>query len=167
MADELRTARTRTSTGNGETLPLERITVPADGRATSEAGLAELFRQLAQDSATLVRQEVTLAKAELQQNVKSAVRDATMVAVGGGVALVGALVMVLFLVLALGDALNEYWLGALIVGAVLLLVGGLLAKGSLRKLRSDGITPERTLETLKEDRQWAQNEIRQVRRDLA
>jgi uncharacterized membrane protein YqjE len=165
MADEMRMARTHT-TGNGETIPRDTRVTPAD-RAASEAGLADLLRQLAQDSAMLVRQEVTLAKAELQQNLKSAVRDATMVAVGGGVALVGALVMVLFLVLAVGDAVNEYWLGALIVGAILLLAGGLLAKGSLRKLKSGGIAPERTLETLKEDKQWAQNEIRQVRRDLA
>lgn len=152
---------------------------PGDGPATrpravtprdaglSEPALGELFRTLAQDSATLVRQEMMLAKAELQQNVRAAVRDATMVAAGGALALVGGLVLILFLVLALGDALNEYWLGALIVGAVLLLAGGLLAMSSLKKLKGDGLAPERTLETLKEDKQWAQNEIRQVKQDLA
>ena len=156
---------TPTPTGNGTTHRPGALAASAETRA--EPALGELFRQLAQDSATLVRQEMALAKAELRENVKHAVRDAAMVAVGGGIAVVGALVLVLFLVLALGDALNEYWLGALIVGLVFLIAGGVLAMGSLRRLKSDGLAPERTLQTLKEDTQWAQSEIRQVRRDLA
>ena len=161
MADELQVTRSTTS-GNGQT---RLTTAPDDSR--SDAALGDLFRQLAEDSATLVRQEMALAKAELQHNVKSAVRDATRVAMGGGLSLVGALVLVLFLVLALGDALNEYWLGALIVGLVMVLAGGLLAMSSLKKLKGDGLTPERTIQTLKEDKQWAQSEIQQVRKDLA
>jgi uncharacterized membrane protein YqjE len=163
MADER--ILTAEPTGNGSTNRLGPLSDTVEERA--EPALGELFRQLAQDSATLVRQEVALAKAELQENVKQAVRSAAMVAVGGGIAVVGALVLVLFLVLALGDALNEYWLGALIVGVVFLIAGGVLAMGSLRKLKGDGLAPERTIQTLKEDRQWAQNEIRQVRRDRA
>jgi uncharacterized membrane protein YqjE len=164
MADETLITPTRTG-GNGST----RVTQVGDriNTSSSEPALGELFKQLAQDSASLVRQEVALAKAELRENVKHAVRDAAMVAVGGGLAVVGALVLVLFLVLALGDALNEYWLGALIVGVVFVIAGGVLAMGSLRKLKSDGLAPERTLQTLKEDKQWAQSEIHQVRQDLA
>jgi uncharacterized membrane protein YqjE len=162
MANEM--GVTRAPTGNGQT---HRVAPLTDQPTPNDAGLGDLFRQLAQDSATLLRQEVALAKAEVQQNVKTAVRDATMVAVGGGVAVVGALVLVLFLVLALGDALNEYWLGALIVGALFLIAGGLMAMGSLRRLRGDGLAPEKTIQTLKEDKQWAQSEIRQVRQDLA
>jgi uncharacterized membrane protein YqjE len=162
MANEM--GVTRPTTGNGET---RRAAPLAERTTTADAGLGDLFKQLAQDSTTLLRQEVALAKAELQQNVRTAVRDATMVAVGGGLALVGALVLVLFLVLALGDALNEYWLGALIVGVLFLVIGGIMAMGALRKLRGDGLAPERTIQTLKEDKQWAQSEIRQVRQDLA
>lgn len=164
MQEELQVTRI-TAEANGPTR--RPVATAGQDPGLSEPALGELFRQLAQDSATLVRQEMTLAKAELRQNVRAAVRDATMVAVGGGLALVGGLVLVLFLVLALGDALNEYWLGALIVGAVLLLAGGILAMGSLKKLRGDGLAPERTIQTLKEDKQWAQTEIRQVRQDLA
>ena len=142
-----------------------------DGRAVSSGGgepaLGDLFRQLAQDSATLVRQEMTLAKAELKSNVKSVARDAAMVAVGGILALVGAIVLIAFLVVAVGDALDNYWLGALIVGVLFLLVGGLLAMTSLKKLKAEEVAPTRTLETLKEDKQWLQSEIKQARRDLA
>jgi uncharacterized membrane protein YqjE len=141
----------------------------ADGRAggSTDPALGDLFRQLAQDSATLVRQEMTLAKAELKSNVKSVARDAAMVAVGGILALVGVVVLIAFLVVAVGDALDNYWLGALVVGVLFLLVGGLLAMSSLKKLKHEEVAPARTLETLKEDKQWLQSEIKQARRDLA
>lgn len=142
-----------------------------DGRPMANGGveppLGDLFRQLAQDSATLVRQEMALAKAELKSNVRSAVRDAVMVGVGGILALLGALVLLAFLVVAVGDALDNYWLGALIVGAVFVIVGGLLAMSNLKKLKQEEVAPTRTLETLKEDKQWLQSEIKQARRDLA
>ena len=139
-----------------------------DARAVGagEPALGDLFRQLAQDSATLVRQEMALAKAELKSNVKSAARDAVMVAVGGILALVGVTVLIAFLVVAVGDALDNYWLGALIVGVLFLLVGGILAMSSLKKLKNEDVAPTRTLETLKEDKQWLQSEIKQAR-DLA
>jgi uncharacterized membrane protein YqjE len=144
---------------------------PADNGQTVRTGgdpaLGDLFRQLAQDSATLVRQEMALARAELKSNVKSVARDAVMVGVGGALALVGALVLLAFLVVALGDALDNYWLGALIVGAVLVTVGGAMAMINLKKLKHEEVAPTRTLETLKEDKQWLQSEIKQARRDLA
>jgi len=156
MADEIHVTRTTTTGPQGGTGPVDH-----------EAGLGELFKQLAQDSATLVRQEMALAKAEMTQNLKAAARDATMVAIGGGVALLGLLVLILFLVLVIGDALNEYWAGALIVGLLFLIIGGVLAMGALKRLKHDSLTPARTIDTLKEDKQWAQSEINQVRRDLA
>lgn len=141
---------------------------PADGRASAgEPQLGELFRQLAQDSATLVRQEMALAKAELRENVKSVARDTAKIAVGAVLAAVGALVLVLFLVLLLGDALGKYWLGALIVGVLFAVVGAVLAMGAMKRLKQDSITPDQTLQTLKEDKQWLQSEMKQVRRDLA
>jgi uncharacterized membrane protein YqjE len=133
----------------------------------SSPPLGELLKQLAQDSATLVRQEVALAKAELRQNVKSVARDLTMVAVGAVLAMVGGLVLVAFLVILLGDALNNYWLSALIVGGIFVLVGGALAMANLKRLKEEDVAPTRTVETLKEDKEWLQSEIKQARRELA
>jgi len=143
----------------------------ADGRAPAPAGgeppLGDLFRQLAQDSATLVRQEVALAKAEIRENVKTVARNATMIALGGVLALLGGLVLVAFLVMLVGDALDEYWLGALIVGALFLIIGGIMAKKALGNLKQESLAPEQTIATLKEDKQWLQSEMSSVRRDLA
>lgn len=129
--------------------------------------LGDLVKQLAQDSATLVRQEIALAKAELRQNVKSVTRDVAMIVVGVALAAVGGLVLVAFLVILLGAVLDNYWLGALIVGALFVIVGGALAMANLKKLQKEEVAPTRTLETLKEDKQWLQTEIQQARRDLA
>ena len=159
MADRVTTTQTVVTAGPGD-----------NSRATSgdnEPALGDLFRQLAQDSATLVRQEMALAKAELRENVKSVARDTAKIAVGAVLAAVGALVMVAFLVLLLGDALGEYWAGALIVGVLFVAIGAFLAMGAMKRLKKDTLAPEQTLQTLKEDKQWLQSETKRVRRDLA
>lgn len=134
--------------------------------AAAEPALGDLFRQLAQDSGTLVRQEMALAKAEIKENVRSAAKDAVMIAAGGAVVMVGALVLVAFLVLLVGDAVDQYWLGALIVGVLFVAVGGFLAKRGLSRLQNDSLAPDQTIQTLKEDKQWLQSEMQQAKRDL-
>ena len=157
MADGFNTTPVRPGDG-----PVMR---PADPGA--EPALGDLIRQLAQDSATLVRQEVALAKAELRDNVKSVARDAAMIAIGGIVATIGVLVLIACLVMLVGDALDEPWLGALIVGILFLAVGGFMAMKFLKNLKNDTLAPDQTIQTLKEDKQWLQSEIKQARRDLA
>lgn len=159
MADEIRVTRTTDGPVGGA--------ASDRGALDAEPGLGDLLKQLAQDSATLVRQEVALAKAEMQHNLKAALRDAAMAAVGGVVAVLGLLVLLVAVIVGLSDALDEPWLGPLIVGILFLIVGGILAKKSLDKLKGDSLTPDQTMETLKEDKQWLQSEIKQARRDLA
>lgn len=145
------------------TRPVDGLGGPAGG----EPPLGDLIRQLAQDSATLVRQEVALAKAEIRENVKSVGRDVAMIAIGGIVALLGVLVLIAFLVIVLGEVIGEAWAGALIVGALFLAIGGFMAMKFLGNLKHETLAPERTIETLKEDKQWLQSEIKQAKRDLA
>jgi uncharacterized membrane protein YqjE len=158
MAEQIRVTRDPQADGPGY------APVPRDD---NEPGLGDLLKQLAQDSATLVRQEMALAKAEMKENLRATVRQAAMVAVGGLVALVGVLVLIAFLVTAISDALDEPWAGPLIVGGIFLLVGALLAMRAMKALKRESLAPDRTIETLKEDKQWLQSEIKQARRDLA
>jgi uncharacterized membrane protein YqjE len=140
----------------------------ADGSPPgAEPSLGDLFRQLADDSATLIRQEMALAKTEMRQNVQHAARDASMIAVGGVVAAIGVLVLVAFLVMITGKALGAAWAGALAVGILFVVVGGVLAMRSARHLKKDTLTPEQTIRSLKEDKQWVQSEMQQARRELA
>ena len=135
-------------------------------RADPEPSLGALVGQLAQDSSLLIKQEIALAKAEVRTSVQQAAGGAVKLGIAAAVAGVGALVLVAFLVLLFGDLLDNYWLAALIVGGVLTLIGGVLALSGMRKLRTVQLAPEATLETLKEDKAWAQSEIRQVKEDL-
>lgn len=147
-----------------------------DGLATDGAGapgggmepsLGELFRQLAQESSTLIRQEVALAKTELQDNARALGKDLAMLAVGGGILLVAALVLTAFLVAGLGDLLgDEYWLGALIVGAIYAIIGFVFLNKGKKGLQHDTLKPEQTVASLQEDKRWVQAEAQQVKRDL-
>lgn len=133
----------------------------------AEPKLGELVKQLAEDSATLVRQEVALAKAEMQENLQHAARDVAMIAIGGGFLLVGLLVLTAFLVAILGDILgDEYWAGALIVGVLFVAVGAVMAKKYMNELKKDDLKPDQTIQTLKEDKRWIQSEMKEAKREL-
>lgn len=135
--------------------------------AEAEPKLGDLVKQLAEDSATLVRQEVALAKSEMQENIQHAAKDVAMIAIGGGFLLVGLLVLTAFLVAILGDILgDEYWAGALIVGVLFVAVGGVMAKKYMNELKKDDLKPDQTIQTLKEDKRWLQSEMKEAKREL-
>jgi uncharacterized membrane protein YqjE len=131
-----------------------------------EPSLGELFKQLAQDSAVLVRQEVALAKAEMRESAEQVARAGAMMAAGGAVLLLAAFALTAFLIVLLGDLLNNYWLGALIVAVLYGAVGVALLMAGRNKLKENDLKPERTIETLREDKRWAQTEIEQVKQGL-
>jgi uncharacterized membrane protein YqjE len=132
----------------------------------ADPSLGDLFKQLAQDSAVLVRQEVALAKAEVAENVRGFARGAALLAAGGAVLLLAMFALTAFLIVLLGDALNNYWLGALVVTVLYAVVGGALVMAGRNKLQENELKPERTIETLRDDKRWAQAEIEQVKQGL-
>jgi uncharacterized membrane protein YqjE len=140
---------------------------PAPGiRVEEEPALGDLFRQLAQDSATLIKQEMALARAEMQESIRSITRGAMMLAIGGGLLLIGLLALTAFLIVILGQALANYWLGALIVGVLYAAIGGALVVSGKNRLQAAELKPEQTIRSLQEDKRWAQSEAQQVKRDL-
>ena len=132
----------------------------------AEPTLGTLATRLAQDSSTLIKQEIALAKAEARQSVRQAANGVMKLGVAAAVLGIGTLVLTAFLVLFLGELMGNYWAAALIVGLLLSFVGALLAVAGLRRLKNVQIAPGNTIETLKEDKAWAQSEISRVRRDL-
>lgn len=134
--------------------------------ARAEPSLGELFKELAQESSTLIKQEIGLARAEMRDSVRTLTRGAVLLAAGGGLLLVGLLALTAFLIVALGDALENYWLAALIVGVVYALLGGALLMRGKSGLQANELKPEQTIRSLQEDKRWAQSEVQQVKRDL-
>ncbi|MEO7521438.1 MAG: phage holin family protein, partial [Gemmatimonas sp.] len=113
------------------------------------------------------RQEASLAKVEIRDTGAALVGDARNVGIAAGLALAGTLCIVAFLVLALGNLLDgRYWLSALIVGAVALVAGMLLAKNAVNDIKTRGLKPQQTLDTLREDKVWAGQAARELGHDL-
>jgi uncharacterized membrane protein YqjE len=126
-----------------------------------DRSVGELFGELTQDMTLLVRQEVQLARVELEQKASRVGSALGTVGTGGFVAYVGALALVAALILLLADVAGiKAWVSALIVGAVLAITGFVMLQGGLRKLKQTDLTPRRTVETLKDDVQWAKEQRR-------
>jgi putative superfamily III holin-X len=118
----------------------------------------ELVKQLAEETSTLVRQELELARAEMTQKGKKAGIGLGELGGAGIVALyaLGALTACFIAALALA---MPVWLAALIVAVVYGIIAGVLAMIGRRQLQQSlPPTPERTQETIKEDIEWAKNQ---------
>jgi len=128
----------------------------SDRPPQADQPLPELLKQLAEQTQTLVRQEIALAKAEMTQKGKQAGRGAGLFG-GAGVMGLGAFgAFTACLIALLATALNHVWLAALIVAIVYAVVAAVLAKQGREKIQEAGPpAPEQTIETLKEDAQWA------------
>jgi hypothetical protein len=130
---------------------------------TSEASVAELVKQLSEQTSRLARQEVELAKAELEVKGKRAGIGVGMFGGAGvfGFYAVGALVVTAILGLATAVAA---WLAALIVTVVLLGLAGLMAlTGKTKVSQATPPVPEQATESVKEDVQWAKTRAQAAR----
>jgi uncharacterized membrane protein YphA (DoxX/SURF4 family) len=123
-----------------------------------ERSLGDLFSQLTHDLSTLLRQEVMLAKTELSQKASKAGKDVGLLAAGGALAYAGFLVILAGIILALGLML-PWWASALIVGVVVAAIGYFLIRKGQTALKQTDLTPKQTIETLKEDQQWAKEQV--------
>lgn len=123
-----------------------------------ELSLGALFTDLSSDLSTLVRQEIELARTETTEKVSKAVRSAGMLVVGGLVAYAGVIVVLIAIAILLG-AIMPYWLSALIVGVVVLIIGAVMANSGKNKLANLNVVPEKTVATLKEDARWAKEQL--------
>jgi uncharacterized membrane protein YqjE len=124
-----------------------------------ERSLGELFSDLAQQTGTLVRQEVQLAKTEMTQKATAVGKDIGFLAVGGLIAYAGLLALIATIIIILGTVGLPWWLAALIVTVVVLAIGGILVQRGLSALKQQRMAPEQTIQTLKEDRQWAKEQL--------
>jgi uncharacterized membrane protein YqjE len=124
----------------------------------------ELLKRFSEDATTLIRKELELAKAELAEKGRQAGKGAGMFGGAGlfGVTAFGALTA--FLILVLAEAMDA-WLAALIVAAVYGAIAAVLALQGKQKVEEAAPPqPEQTVETLKEDVEWAKRQPESVRR---
>ncbi len=130
----------------------------------SERSIAELLRQLSEQTATLVRQELDLAKAELTVKGKQAGLGVGMFGGAGvfGLYAVGALTACVILALSLAVTA---WLAALIVAAIYgAIAGGLALTGKSKVQQAVPPVPERTVESVKDDLESTKQRAKEGRR---
>jgi uncharacterized membrane protein YqjE len=121
--------------------------------------MGELFKQLSGELSTLVRQELRLAQAEMTEKGKRAGVGAGMFGGAGLVGFLALLTLTACVVAALAEAMHV-WLAALIVTVIYAAVAGVLALYGKRKVsEATPPVPEQTVETVKEDVQWAKTQL--------
>ena len=132
--------------------------------ASNGESTGELLKRFSEDATTLIRKEVELAKAELTEKGRQAGKGARMFG-GAGVFGLGAFgALTAFLILVLAEAMDA-WLAALIVAAVYGAIAAVLALQGKQKLEEAAPPqPEQTVETLKEDVEWAKRQPESVKR---
>jgi len=124
-----------------------------------DRSLGELFAELAREVTALVRQEATLAKAEMGEKASRIGVNLASLAAGGAVAYAGFLAILAAIIALLVQAAGLSWWGAaLLVGIVVSIVGGVLVMKGIDALKNANLTPRETLESLKEDAQWARKQ---------
>jgi hypothetical protein len=132
-----------------------------------ESSIVYLLKKLRDDTTTLVRDEISLAKTEISEKIASTSRNVGYLAVG---ALVAYAALILFLQgiglllrdLFISGGMNQAsasLLGFLIVGGVIGIIGALLIVKALNTLKKEPLTPTKTAETLREDKEWVQNKV--------
>ena len=131
---------------------------PAEAAPTEEPSTGELLKGLADDATTLIRQEILLARQELQEGLAASAKASALLVAAG----VLGLYAFGFLLYTIGEAIGgPRWLGFAIVTAVLLIVVAVLGLIGKRRLAASKVAPEKakaelqtTANELKEEITW-------------
>jgi hypothetical protein len=132
-----------------------------------QPSIAQLFKDLREEGTLLLREEIALAKKEVSEKVSNTAPNLTYIVAG---ALVGYSALI-FLLLALSSIIsqalvaqevNPGWaafLGFLIVALIVGILSAVMILKGIQTLKKLSLVPDKTIETLKEDKTWAQNKI--------
>jgi len=150
-----------------------------------ERSLPELVKQLSDQTTTLLRKEIELAKveakeavdvarAEMTEKAKDAGKGAGMLGAAGVIGLLAGIALTAFLILVLATFLPD-WLAALIVTVVYAAIAGVLALSGKKQLQEIDPAPKRaiatakdgqqqSMESVKEDIEWAKTQSRSAKK---
>jgi uncharacterized membrane protein YqjE len=148
------------ATGNQPNSPLDDAKDIVRGGADS---LGSIVSGIVEDLQHIVRGEVQLAKTELKEEAGQMGKGAGMAGAGAFIGLVGFI----FLMLGVTYLLNTWmrmWIAAGIVGLVLIIVAAILASSGKSKIQEANLKPEQTIDSLKEDQEWASRQMKSVKK---
>jgi uncharacterized membrane protein YqjE len=127
--------------------------------ALREQHMGELFKHLSDDLSTLVRQELKLAQAEMTEKGKRAGLGVGLFGAAGLLALLALASLTAFLIAVLATGM-KVWLAALVVTVLYAALAAALALVAKNRVsEATPPVPEQTIETVKEDVQWAKTQL--------
>jgi len=130
---------------------------------------ASLLSELRDESTTLLRQEIALAKAEINEKAAHIGKNTLELATGGALAYAGLIVLLIGVALLASRLLvglglspqMAVWLGPVLVGLIVAAIGGGMAMKAKKAMSAEKVFPRETVESLKEDKRWLQNKLSQ------
>ena len=141
------------------------MSAQANGQELRDESIAELVKRLADQTNTLVKQEIELAKAELAEKGRIAGAGAAMLGAAAFAGLLAAGALTACLIALLQTAVDHTWLAALIVALVYAAIAIPMAlRGRDRIREATPPAPEKTIESVKEDVEWAKTRTRSATR---
>lgn len=123
-----------------------------------ERSIGDLFSELANETTTLIKQEVALAQAEITQKAEKIGKNIGFLVIGGTIANAALLAIVASVIIGLGYFI-PLWFSALIVGIIIGIAAAVLISTGLKNLKDTNLKPKETVETLKEDAKWLKEQI--------
>lgn len=134
---------------------LSRGQVADGGRAADEASLSELVGSLVDDARLLLHKEIELARAEVRGELRKARQAGIALGIGGAIAAVGALLLVIMLVQMLIAFVGMApWMAYMLVGGALTIVGVMALIAGARRARTIDPLPHEALESVRKDVAW-------------
>jgi hypothetical protein len=131
-----------------------------------ERSIVQLLRELTTETRNLLKQEVDLAKTEMTEKAARVGANLGSLAVGGAVVFLGALALLAAVVYGLTSILSHLmslgiavWLAPLVVGGALAAVGWSMVKKSLGTLKHESLAPQKTTQSLQENKAWLKEKI--------
>ena len=121
--------------------------------------VSDVLQDIVGNIQQIIRSEVVLAKVEIKEKAQKASKPAAVMATGTVLGLYGAGFLLLAAVYGLSLAVPP-WLAALVVGGALAIAGGILVGKSRRALKEIDPVPKNTVATLKENVQWAKDQMK-------
>ncbi len=127
--------------------------------ASRELALTDLARRVGDDLTTLAKDHVELARLEIGGGIKRAAGDATLMLLGGVVALIGLAMLCVTAVVAVAPLIPALWLRLLIGAVVYLAIGSGLVYAFARKLRGEDVKLDRTRREVRQTAQVLKEQV--------
>jgi uncharacterized membrane protein YqjE len=125
--------------------------------APIDRSFSDVFQDIVRNLQEIVRSEVRLAKTEIREEAVKAKSSATLLGGGAVTGLFAVLFFLLTILYALVRVMPD-WAAAMVVGAVLAVIAGITLSAGTKQLKVIHPTPERTVETIKENVEWVKQQ---------